>query len=69
MALRESTYLVAAVTLVFVVIMPFAARLAFATRARYATASAPLLLVGWSLSLMLIIVYLRPISQFIYFQF
>ena len=40
-----------------------------AARTRYPVLATPAALAIWSLMLMLIIVYLRPISQFIYFQF
>jgi hypothetical protein len=67
--LRESTYVVAAFALLLTVAAPFAGRAAAALRSRYPAVSAPLALAGWSLLLALVIIYLRPISQFIYFQF
>ncbi|MBC7520890.1 MAG: MBOAT family protein [Sandarakinorhabdus sp.] len=67
--LRESTYVVAAFGLLLVVVAPFAERLARTVRTRYPVLATPAALAIWSLMLMLIIVYLRPISQFIYFQF
>jgi D-alanyl-lipoteichoic acid acyltransferase DltB (MBOAT superfamily) len=67
--LRESTYVVADVALLLTLLAPVAARLALAVRARYPVVAMPAALAVWSVMLMLIIVYLRPISQFIYFQF
>ena len=67
--LRESTYIVAAFALIVTVAAPLAGRLAVATRTRFPVASTPATLAVWSLMLMLVTVYLRPISQFIYFQF
>lgn len=68
-ALRESTYVVAAFALLLTVAAPFAGRAAGALRSRYPAVTAPLALMGWSVLLTLVIIYLRPISQFIYFQF
>jgi hypothetical protein len=69
LGLRESTYVVAAATLLVTIAAPFAGRAALALAGRAPVAARPLLLAGWSLLLMLVIIYLRPISQFIYFQF
>ena len=67
--LRETTYIVAALTLVLSMSVPFAWRWLLAIRARWPVASLPLLVAGWTVLLALTFIYLRPLNQFIYFQF
>ena len=69
LGLRENTYVVAALTMALVVAAPFFGRWLGALRTRRPLAGTALLGAGWTAMLMLVIVYLRPISQFIYFQF
>ena len=49
--------------------VPFAWRWLLAIRARWPLASLPLLIAGWTVLLALTFIYLRPLNQFIYFQF
>ena len=67
--LRETTYIVAALTLVLSMSVPFAWCQLLAIRARWPLASLPLLVAGWTVLLALTFIYLRPLNQFIYFQF
>jgi alginate O-acetyltransferase complex protein AlgI len=67
--LRETTYVVAAISLALTMIAPFAYRWLLALRASWPLASLPLLLLGWTALLTLTLIYLRPLNQFIYFQF
>ncbi len=69
LGLRESSYIVAALALALTIAAPSAGRLATDLRQRFPMLSSPAMVASWSLMLMLIIIYLRPISQFIYFQF
>jgi len=67
--LRESSYLVATMMMALVLVAPFAGKLVSAGLQRLPGISLPLLAGGWTITLFFIVIYLRPISQFIYFQF
>lgn len=69
LGLRENTYLVAALVLLGTIAAPFVERALVGLRARAPVAATAVLGLGWTLLLMLVVIYLRPISQFIYFQF
>jgi alginate O-acetyltransferase complex protein AlgI len=67
--LRETTYVVAALTLLLTISVPFAYRWLLMIRARWPVASLPLMVLGWTSILTFTFIYLRPLNQFIYFQF
>ena len=67
--LRETSYVVAALVLVLTIAAPFAYRAMLALCARWPRASLVPLVAGWTVLLALTVIYLRPINQFIYFQF
>lgn len=69
LSLRESTYIVAALTLIGMVLTPFAYRWLIQLRDRRPGLSLLLVAPGWVLISALTFVYLRPLDQFIYFQF
>ena len=69
LGLREVIYLVAALTLVLTVLAPFGWRFIGNSLKRYPVVSESFIIVGLILALTLIVVYLRPVNQFIYFQF
>lgn len=67
--LRETSYVVAASVLVLTTLAPFAWRAMLALRLRWPRATVLPLIAGWAIMLALTFIYLRPINQFIYFQF
>ncbi|HPU16940.1 MAG TPA: hypothetical protein PK808_12690, partial [Polymorphobacter sp.] len=69
LGLRETTYIIAALMLVVTIAAPFARDGMVALRRRAPVLTAPPMVLAWTGLMMLVIVYLRPISQFIYFQF
>jgi D-alanyl-lipoteichoic acid acyltransferase DltB (MBOAT superfamily) len=69
LGLRESTYIVAAMAMAVTLAAPFAARWLAGLRLRSPAASLAVLVPGAAVMMALIVIYLRPISQFIYFQF
>lgn len=69
LGLRETTYIVAALMLVVTIAAPFVRDGMVVARRRLPVLTAPPMALAWTLLMMLIVVYLRPISQFIYFQF
>ena len=66
---RETTYIVAAVALAGTIAMPYASKSLETFRSRYPQSSLPVLLPASVIFMMLLFVYLRPLEQFIYFQF
>jgi alginate O-acetyltransferase complex protein AlgI len=67
--LRESTYVVAALTLVATIAMPFGQRWLVRLRDTSPALSLALVTPGWIVIIALTFIYLRPLDQFIYFQF
>ena len=67
--LRETTYIVAAVTLLGMLVLPFAWRRLVNGAERYPRAVMPVMMLGWTVMLTMVFIYLRPQNQFIYFQF
>lgn len=66
---RESVYVIAATLMILVAATPFVADWLRRFGDRYPLIWRPVLTTGWVVALTLVIVYLRPINQFIYFQF
>ena len=69
LGLRENLYLVAALVLAGTVAAPLVGRWLTVRWTRAPATALAVLVPGWTLLLMLVVIYLRPISQFIYFQF
>jgi alginate O-acetyltransferase complex protein AlgI len=67
--LRESTYLVAAVIMLGMLISPIVYKMIINGADRWPRLIRPICIIGWGVVAMLVVVYLRPINQFIYFQF
>lgn len=69
LGLRENNYLVAAVVMVLMVVTHMVYRYVLPLRQVYPKWFVPLDLVSWGVQLTLIFIFLRPVKQFIYFQF
>ena len=67
--LRETTYIMAAVALAGTIVTPFAYRWLERFQERAPRATMALVTPGWIVIMTATFVYLRPLDQFIYFQF
>jgi alginate O-acetyltransferase complex protein AlgI len=67
--LRETTYIVAALALLGTMIMPLAYRMLVSAHDRRPYVMQPVLFAGWAFIMMMVFIYIRPLDQFIYFQF
>jgi alginate O-acetyltransferase complex protein AlgI len=69
LGLRENNYLVAAVVMLGMVVTYLVYQYVLPLRNRYAAWFVPLDIVSWGVQLALLFIFLRPVKQFIYFQF
>lgn len=67
--LRETSYIVAAMALIATIAMPSVLRILKNLHSWRPQLSMALLIPAWAVLLALVIIYLRPLDQFIYFQF
>jgi alginate O-acetyltransferase complex protein AlgI len=69
LGLRETAYLVAAITMVIVLVAPFAGKAYTHLRKRQTATGDLVEVAGLAVVTALVLIYLRPLDQFIYFQF
>jgi alginate O-acetyltransferase complex protein AlgI len=67
--LRETTYIIAAILLAGMILVPFGYRALTYVRQRHPALALPVFVAGLSLIMAMTFIYLRPLDQFIYFQF